>query len=59
MMGRIIEDIIVLLNGTKIGRQLRLVIKSLEKVVLDCSYTKTVAGNFWVSEYLSTLSKED
>ena len=56
---RFIEDIIVLLNGTKNGRQLRLVIESLGKAVLDCGCTKTVAGEFWISEYLSTLSKED
>ena len=57
----VVEEIqIVLLNASKPdSKQLTLVIDALGCALLDCGCTKTVAGVFWMKEYLEMLSAED
>ena len=50
---------IVLLNSKPDNKQKTLVIESLGKGVLDCGCTRTVAGELWMKEFLSTLSPKD
>ena len=50
---------IVLLNAVPDDKQKSLVIESLGKGVLDCGCTRTVAGEFWMREFLTTLSPQD
>ena len=49
----------MLLNLKSDKKQKTLVMEALGKGVLDCACTRTVAGEFWMSEFLSTLSADD
>jgi hypothetical protein len=60
IMKKDVQEInILLLNAVPDKRQKNLVIESLGKGVLDSGCTKTVSGEFWMEEFLSTLSAED
>jgi hypothetical protein len=60
IMKKDVQEInITLLNAVPDKRQKNLVIESLGKGVLDSGCTKTVSGEFWMEEFLSTLSAED
>ena len=50
---------LILLNLKPDKKQKTLVIEALGKGVLDCGCTRTVAGEFWMSEFISTLSADD
>jgi len=50
---------LILLNLKPDKKQKTLVMEALGKGVLDCGCTRTVAGEFWMKEFLSTLSADD
>ena len=50
---------LVLLNLKSDKKQKTLVMEALGKGVLDCGCTRTVTGEFWMQEFLSTLSADD
>ena len=50
---------ITLLGTENDNKQINLLVESLGKGLLDSGCTKTVAGEIWLKEYLSTLSNSD
>jgi len=49
----------VLLNAKPDNKQKTLVLETLGKGLLDSGCTRTVAGDFWMNEFLTTVSSAD
>jgi hypothetical protein len=55
-----VEEVnIVLLNSKPDNKQKNLVLETLGKGLLDSGCTRTVAGEFWMNEFLSTIPPAD